>query len=108
MALWLVLGSWTAVEVWRLADLTRTVADSGVALDEAGTALESLGAVPVVGGRSAELGGQVRTTAADIVAGADRARGSMRRLAVLIGLATALVPTVPVVAVHHVLRRRAG
>lgn len=106
VALWLVLGTWTAVEVWRLADLTRTVADSGMALDEAGQALESLGSVPVVGDESAELGGQVRANARDIVSDAQDARGSMRRLSVLLGLATALVPTVPVLAMHRVLRRR--
>lgn len=106
VALWLVLGTWTAVEVWRLADLTRTVAGSGIALDEAGRALEALGQVPVVGDESAELGGQVRANARDIVAGAEDARGSMRRLSVLLGLATAFVPTVPVVVMHRVLRRR--
>ena len=105
VALWLFLGAWTAVEVWRLADLTNTVADSGVALDEAGKALESLSSVPLVGDRSAELGTQVRENADDIVADSARARGSFRRLSVLLGVAVALVPTVPVIAMQRVLRR---
>lgn len=105
VALWLLLGAWTAVEVWRLGELTRTVADSGRALDEAGKALESLRPVPVVGTRSAELGEQVRANSVDIVRDARQARGSFRRLSVLLGLAVAVVPTVPVVAMRRVLRR---
>lgn len=41
----------------------------------------------------------------DIVAGADTAQGSFRRLAVLLGVTITFVPTVPVVAMHRVLRR---
>lgn len=104
VALWLVLGVWTAVEVWRLSDLTETVAESGVALDEAGTALQSLRRVPVVGGEAADLGTQVRQNGVDIVAGSEQARGSFRRLSLLLGVTIVFVPTVPVVAMHRVLR----
>ncbi len=82
-----------------------TVADSGRALDEAGMALQSLDRVPLVGGEAAELGTQVRQNGVDIVAGAGSAQGSFRRLAILLGVTIAFVPTVPVVAVHRVLRR---
>jgi hypothetical protein len=105
VALWLVVGVWTGVEVWRLSELTMTVADSGRALDEAGMALQSLGRVPLVGGEAAELGTQVRQNGVDVIAGADSAQGSFRRLAVLLGVTIAFVPTVPVVAMHRVLRR---
>jgi hypothetical protein len=104
-ALWLVVALWTAVEVWRLGELTRTVADSGRALDGAGNALQSLEPVPVVGDRAAALGMQVRDNGRDVVADAERARGSFRRLSVLLGLVIAVVPTVPVVVVHRALRR---
>lgn len=46
VALWLVLGLWTGVEMWRLSELTMTVADSGRALDEAGMTLQSLSGSP--------------------------------------------------------------
>jgi hypothetical protein len=105
VALWLVVGVWTGVEVWQLSQLTQTVADSGRALDEAGMALQSLSSIPVVGGEAADLGTQVRQNGVDIVASAADAQGSFRRLAVLLGVTIAFVPTVPVVAMHRVLRR---
>lgn len=104
VALWLVVGVWTGVEVWRLSELTETVAESGVALDEAGEGLESLRRVPIVGNDAAELGTRVRQNGVDIVADADQARGSFRRLAVLLGVTIVFVPTVPVVAMRRVLR----
>ena len=105
-ALWLVVGGWTGYELWQLSDLGPTVADSGRALDSAGTALESLGSVPVVGDSTAELGSEVRANAEKIVADAIEARASIRRLAVLLGLTVALVPSVPVLAAYATLRRR--
>lgn len=104
-ALWLVVGVWTGYELWQLSDLGVTVAGSGRALDSAGSALESLGAVPVVGDRTAELGAEVRGNAAEIISGSAEARASMRRLAVLLGLAVSLVPSAPVLAVHVAVRR---
>lgn len=104
VALWLVIGVWTGVEVWRLSELTETVAGSGVALDEAGEGLESLQRVPVVGNDAAELGTRVRQNAADIVTGSEQAGGSFRRLALLLGVTIVFVPTVPVVAMRRVLR----
>ena len=103
-ALWLVVGGWTAYEVWQLAALSDTVAVSGRTLDESGSALESLEPVPVVGESAAELGTRVRGNAAEIVRGADEARESVRRLSVLLGLTIGLVPTVPVLVVHRTLR----
>lgn len=105
-ALWLVVGVWTGYELFRLADLGKTVADSGRALDSAGSALESLDAVPLVGDTTAALGREVRANGADVVAGAQGAGSSVRRLAVLLGLTIALVPSAPVVVL--VLAVRSG
>lgn len=106
--LWLLLGGWTGAEVWRLSDLTGTVVDSGYAIDSAGEALQSLDPVPLYGDRAAELGTEVRSNARQIVADAEQARGAFRRLAVLLGLAVALVPSVPVLLRAVVRRHDAG
>lgn len=104
--LWLVVGVWTGYELWQLSDLGEAVAGSGRALDSAGSALESLGRVPVVGDTTAELGTEVRANGAQIVTGAADAGSALRRLAVLLGLTISVVPSVPVLALHAALRRR--
>lgn len=103
--LWLVLGIWTGYEVWQLAALSDTVAASGRTLDQAGAALESLDSVPVVGDETAELGSSVRANAGDIVESAQSAEASVRRLSILLGLAVALLPSVPVLVVYLLARR---
>lgn len=104
-ALWLVVGVWTGYEVWQLSTLSRTVADSGRALDEAGAALQSLGSVPVVGDTTEEVGTQVRGNAEEIVRSAGQAQESVRRLSVLLGLTISVVPTVPVVVGYRLVTR---
>jgi len=104
-ALWLVVGVWTGHELWQLGDLGGAVADTGRSLSSAGEALQSIGSTPLVGRRTGELGVEISSRSADIVAEAESARGSLRQLAVLLGLAVALVPTVPAVVLLGVSRR---
>lgn len=106
-AFWIVLGVWVGVQMWQVSRLTDTVANSGRTLHQAGEALSSFAGLPVVGQQSATLGGQVSHNADDIVNGAYAAKGSMRRLAVLLGTAIALVPLAPVAGFYLPLRRRA-
>ncbi len=96
-ALWLVVGLWTGYQLWQLAELGGAVANTGRSLGAAGTALEGLGSAPLVGDRTQELGAQVQRSSADIVAQAQNAQGSLRQLAVLLGVTVSLVPSVPAV-----------
>ena len=105
-ALWLVVGVWTGYELWQLGELGGAVAESGRSLGNAGEALQSLGSVQLVGDRTGELGAQVSRSSADIVTQARGAQGSLRQLAVLLGLTVSLVPTVPAVALLRLSRRR--
>ena len=100
-ALWLVVGVWTAYEMWQLAGLSDTVADTGRTLGEAGQALQSLGSVPVVGDTTERLGTAVRADAQEIITSAGNAGEAVRRLSVLLGVTIALVPTVPVVVAQR-------
>jgi len=105
-ALWLVVGIWTGYELWQLGDLGGAVAETGRSLGAAGDALEGLGSAPIVGERTEELGAQVTASSADIVAQAQAAQGSLRQLAVLLGLTVALVPSVPAVVLLTLGGRR--
>ena len=106
-ALWLVVGLWTGYELWQLAELGGAVAESGRALGSAGGALQDLGSTPLVGARTEEVGAQVVASSEDIVAEAQGAQGSLRQLAVLLGLTVSLVPSVPAVLLLTLARRRA-
>lgn len=104
VALWLVIGAWSAYEIWQLSSLSRSTIESGHALDRAGSAFQSLGGLPIVGDGTAQFGGQLRSTAADIVDSAQQAGRSTRRLSVLLGLSIFLIPVAPVAGVYLPLR----
>jgi hypothetical protein len=105
-ALWLVVGVWTGSELWQLGDLGGAVAETGRALGSAGDALQGLGSTPLVGERTEELGAQVTDSSAEVVTQAEGARGSLRQLAVLLGLTVSLVPSVPAVVLLALIGRR--
>ncbi len=105
-ALWLVVGIWTGYELWQLGELGGAVAETGRTLGSAGDALQGLGSTPLVSERTEELGAQVTSSSADIVVEAEGAQGSLRQLAVLLGLTVSLVPSVPAVALLVLLGRR--
>lgn len=92
----LVIGTWVGYELWQLARLGTSLAEAGRGLDDAGRALQELRDIPVVGQAPGAIGDEVRSTAQDAVVRGDAAAQSTRRLAVLLGLVTALVPLVPV------------
>jgi hypothetical protein len=97
---WLVAGAVTGYSVWQLSSLGDTLGEAGGALDQAGDGLVGLGQVPVVGERSAELGQEVRQTAAQVEIRGEQTRVTLRRLGVLLGLAVALVPLTWTVLVY--------
>ena len=104
--LWLVVGGWTGYELWQLGELGGAVAETGRALGSAGDALQGLGSTPLVGERTEELGAQVTDSSAAVVTQAEGARGSLRQLAVLLGLTVSLVPSVPAVVMLALSGRR--
>jgi hypothetical protein len=96
---WLALGYWTAREVRELATVTSSVRSVGGAVEDAGDAISGLDRLPVVGGVVSEPGGAVAEAGRGAQRAADDARGAGNRLSVLLGLAVALIPTLPVLAV---------
>lgn len=101
---WIGLAAGTAYELYVLRDLGATVVKTGVAIDTTGKALQSLGGIPFVGSEVHTLAGQVTAAGQSAVASGQSSRSSTTTLAVLIGLAIALIPTVPVLGVYLPLR----
>lgn len=104
LVLWLVVGLWSGYTIWQVSALGDTVTSSGRALDSAGEALQSVSEVPVVGERSGDLGDEVVATAADIAGRGQEIKSDLRRLALLLGLSIALMPTAPVLGLYLPLR----
>ncbi len=97
---WLVVGALAAWQIWNLGALSTGVVDSGRALGTAGKALQDISGLPVIGERTGQLGQQVVTSGASIVAGGQEAATSTRVLAILLGVTIALGPLGPVLFVY--------
>ena len=104
---WMVVGIWTGYELWQLSDLAGAVAETGRALGDVGGALEGLSRAPLVGESTEELSTRVLASSAEVVTQAQGAQGSLRQLAVLLGLTVALLPSVPAVLLLVLGRRQA-
>lgn len=102
--LWLVLGGWTGYTIWDLSVLGDTVTRSGEAIGTAGEALDSLGGVPVIGDDTAQVGEEVAAAGADIAERGQAVQSQLRQLALLLGLAIAVMPTTPVIGLYAPLR----
>lgn len=106
---WVVVGTIAFVEIRDLEQLSDTLGTSGVALDTAGSALETIGAVPIVGDGPERLGRQVRATAQEVTHSAAETRDSVRVLSLVVGLSIVFIPTVPALTVYlpwRLARRR--
>lgn len=102
---WVVVGVWTGITLWQFSELGDTVSSTGEAVTSTGEALEGLGAVPVIGEGPGELGTEITAAGADVVARGQEAQSQLRQLAVLLGLAIALMPTSMLAAVYWTFRR---
>ncbi len=100
-----VLGVLTGVELARVAELGTGLQNVAGALDRTGRALDAVAGVPLVGGQVGGFADGVRSAAAQVRAGGAQAVGTVRLLAVLVGLAIAAVP-LPVLALYVPFRVR--
>ncbi len=106
---WFAMGVATAAMIWGLSGLAQSAVQSGQALNSAGEALESLSAIPVIGEAPAAVGTQVRETASGIVTNGQQAEARLHVLAILLGVAVAVLPITPVIGFYvpvRVARRR--
>jgi hypothetical protein len=103
--LWIGLGAWIGYEVNALRTLSDTVVKAGAAVQTTGDALETVARLPLLGSGIRPLASQVRDAGVSAQASGRSSRGTIDRLAVLLGLAVGLVPTVPVLALYVPLRR---
>ena len=97
---WLAVAVVAAREIRDLESLSETLDESATALDTAGSALETIGALPLVGEGPERLGGEVRSTSAEMHRSAAQSRESIAKLAAVLGLSIAVIPTAPVLGFY--------
>lgn len=103
---WAVVGLLAAHEIRSLQTLSETMVKSSTALDQAGRAIETLGAIPLVGEGPKRLGQQVRDTAATVRESGRISRQNIRNLSVLLAIAIVGIPITPVLFTYAPFRLR--
>jgi hypothetical protein len=103
-AVWIGIAIYTAYEVAALRTLSNTVVKAGAATESTGHALAAVGHLPFVGGRVSQLAEQAIAAGASARASGASTATTVDQLAVLLGIAIALIPTVPLLALYLPLR----
>jgi hypothetical protein len=101
---WVVLALLVGREVRDLRQLSDTVVVAGVAIEETGDLVESLGSVPFVGGRVGEVANRVRAAGRSAQASGRDSRDSTENLSILLALSIGLIPTLPLLGLYAPLR----
>jgi hypothetical protein len=103
-AFWIGIAAYTAYEVAALRALSHTVVKAGAATESTGHALAAVGHLPFVGGDISHLAAQAVAAGASARASGASTATTIDQLAILLGIAIALIPTVPVLALYVPLR----
>jgi hypothetical protein len=103
-AFWIGIAAYTAYEVAALRTLSHTVVKAGAATESTGHALAAVGHIPFVGGRISQLAEQTVAAGASARTSGASTATTIDQLAVLLGIAIALIPTVPLLALYVPLR----
>lgn len=112
MALWVVawigLGVAIGIDVQHLTDLSHTVSNDGAAVQAVGRTLGGLGAVPLIGGNLGHLADQVQQAGASAVHSGHSSASAIHALSILLAVAVALLPSIPVLGFYLPLRLERG
>ena len=101
---WVAVGLLIAHRVNGLARLSTTVEKTGQAAEASGSALHSLSGLPFVGRSVGQASERVIQAGQSAVASGRQSRRSVGDLATLLGIAVALIPSIPVLALYVPLR----
>jgi hypothetical protein len=105
-ALCIALGIWVGAEVRNLTELSDTVTTGGRALNQTSVALRELEGIPFIGSRLKSMRVRVHAAAVQAKASGASSHSTIDDLSVLLAVAIALVPTVPVIAIYLLYRPR--
>lgn len=101
---WIGLGVSIGVNVRTLTGISNTVQTDGRAVETIGGSLRQLRSIPFIGGRIARDASQVQRAGASAVRSGASSASSVRALSVLLAIAVALLPSIPVLGFYLPLR----
>lgn len=101
---WIALAFMIAAEVRGLRELSDTVTKVGGAVAESGRTLQSLDDLPVLGARVDAPARRIEEAGESAVASGRSSRASVRDLSVLLAIAIAVIPSLPVLGFYVPLR----
>lgn len=104
VVIWIGLGVAIGIKLSNLSDLSHTAVVSGQAIESVGRSLGVLGAVPLLGSSLAGVASQVQAAGASAVASGQSSLSSIHALSVLLAIAVALLPSIPVLGFYLPLR----
>lgn len=106
-AIWLAVGAIVYRDVRDLTGLSDPVVDAAAALEETAQGLRQIDGIPFVGDVTnlPAIERDVRAAAASARASARDAEENVRRLAIVLGLSLAFIPTLPPLALWVAVRR---
>jgi len=105
VAVWLILALQVAQEVRGLAELSTTVSRVGTAVEESGRLLSGFENLPFgVGDRLDEPARRIEEAGRSAVSSGNSSRDSVESLSLLLGLALAVIPSLPVFGFYLPLR----
>lgn len=93
---WIGLGVAIGIKLSDLSGLSHTAILTGHAVESLGRSFSLLGGVPLVGGSLGGVARQVEAAGANIAGGGASSLSSIHALSILLAIAVALLPSVPV------------
>jgi hypothetical protein len=101
---WIGMGVYVGRDIRELRQVPRTASSTGRAINDVSGSLRRLASLPLVGSRVAPLADRARGEARSIEVASRATDQSIRELSILLGIAVALAPTVPLLALFVPLR----
>ena len=102
--LWIVIAVLVAEDFRQLTSLSTGIETAGRAMTATVTSLTPLRSIPLVGGQIAPLQQRALAAASAVQANGQAVTTSARQLGLLVGLAIAIAPTVPMIALYAPVR----
>jgi hypothetical protein len=104
IAVWVVVASLVTMEMRDLRELSDSLTFAGRSLQDAGDRLATLRDVPFVGEDLARVGGQLQEAGRRAISNGIATRSSIDSTSLLLGLAIAGIPTIPMAALYLAIR----